>query len=156
MINWDVSSEGISTENGYSWQVEIRDGNGSSTFSGEVSAMKYIIDFKTGGNGVAIGKPSTVDNLFDVNLNTKFEKQIYVYSNALLYGGVYCESPLYIKKGWSTISISQTSNLNNFTTTGFYKCATNSDASTMINLPVQEAFSLEVYENNGVTTIFTN
>lgn len=154
-INSIVGSGGISTENVYSVQIEIRDGNGSSTFSGEVSAMKYIIDFKTGGNGVAIGKPSTVDNLFDVNLNTKINNSLSVSKAASFYGGVYCESQLFIKKGWYTVSISQTSNLNDFTTTGFYKCVTNSDASTMYNLPVKEAFSLEVYENNGVTQIFT-
>lgn len=154
-INSIVGNGSISTENIYSVQIEIRDGNGSSTFKGEVPAMKYIIDFKTGGDGIAIGKPSISTNLFDVNLNTKFNKALTIYGNTMFYGGIYCYKPLRLDKGWDTIVIHQTVDLNTITTTGFYKCTTNMDASTIRNLPVQEAFSLEVYENNGVTQIFT-
>src|SRR5699024_8813598 len=38
-----------------------------------VPAMSYVIDFKAGGKGVAIGKPATEDNKLDVKFNTRID-----------------------------------------------------------------------------------
>lgn len=71
-----IGSNGISTEYVYNIQVEIRDSNGSSITGQDVAAMIYPIDFKAGGKGVAIGKPATVDNLFDVSFEANFDKNL--------------------------------------------------------------------------------
>lgn len=66
-----VGSNGISTEYMYNIQIEVRDSVGSSTVNQDVPAMSYVIDFKAGGKGVAIGKPATEDGIFDVNLDIR-------------------------------------------------------------------------------------
>lgn len=71
-----IGSNGISTEYTYNIQVEIRDTNGSSITGQDVGAMLYTIDFKAGGKGIAIGKPATNDNLFDVSFESNFDKNL--------------------------------------------------------------------------------
>ena len=70
-VDKTIGSNGISTEYIYNIQIEIRDSNGSSIVGRDVPAMSYVIDFKAGGKGIAIGKPATEDGVFDVNLNIK-------------------------------------------------------------------------------------
>ena len=70
-VDKTIGSNGISTEYVYNIQIEVRDSNGSSIVGRDVPAMSYVIDFKAGGKGVAIGKPATEDGVFDVNLNIK-------------------------------------------------------------------------------------
>lgn len=54
------------------------------------------------------------------------------------------------------ILVPRSSNLNTYTTAGFYYNPNNSDASTMTNLPTQVAFSLLVERHNGVKQTFTS
>lgn len=90
-----IGSNGISTEYVYNIQIEIRDSNGSSIIGQDVGAMLYTIDFKAGGRGVAIGKPATEDNVFDVKFNTKvdgwasFKNELYVDRNVKIAGLFY-------------------------------------------------------------------
>ena len=53
------------------------------------------------------------------------------------------------------IVIPRNSNLNNYTTAGFYFNAQNNDASTMVNLPVKTAFCLLVEKHAGTKQTFT-
>ena len=121
-----IGSNGISTEYMYNIQIEVRDSVGSSTVNQDVPAMSYVIDFKSGGKGVAIGKPATEDNLFDVNLPIRFS------------GGI---NPIYIPND---------SDLNNYKTPGYYYSPQNSEAATIKNCPEQYAFSLEVIRHATV------
>lgn len=126
-----IGSNGISTEYVYNIQIEVRDSVGSSTVNQDVPAMSYVIDFKSGGKGVAIGKPATVDNLFDINLPTRFNKGI---------------DYIYIPSG---------QNLNNYTKPGFYYNPLNVEAANISNTPVNDAFTLEVSEHAGYRQVFT-
>lgn len=63
----------LSTENLYPITITVKDSAGSSSISKDLPAMKYIIDFKTGGKGVAFGKPAQSDGL-DIAMNTTFRK----------------------------------------------------------------------------------
>lgn len=119
-VDKTIGSNGISTEYVYNIQIEVRDSNGSSIVGRDVPAMSYVIDFKAGGKGVAIGKPATVDNLFDVNLPIRFSAGI---------------DPIYIPEN---------SDLNNYKTPGYYYHPQNSGAATIKNCPTNYAFSLEV------------
>lgn len=126
-----IGSNGINTEYVYNIQIEIRDSNGSSIVGQDVGAMLYTIDFKAGGKGVAIGKPASEDNLFEINFPTRFT------------GGI---NYVYIPSG---------QNLNNYMTPGFYYNQTNTEVANIANTPVNEAFTLEVSKHNGVTQTFT-
>lgn len=126
-----IGSNGISTEYMYNIQIEVRDSVGRSTVNQDVPAMTYIIDFKSGGKGVAIGKPATEDNLFDINLQTRFS------------GGI------------NYIRIPKGDNLNNYTKTGYYYNDNNSDVASIGNTPVNEAFTLEVSKHAGIRQVFT-
>lgn len=70
-VDKTIGSNGISTEYIYNIQIEVRDSNGSSIVGRDVPAMSYVIDFKAGGKGVAIGKPATEDNMLDVAFNIR-------------------------------------------------------------------------------------
>lgn len=126
-----IGSNGISTEYLYNIQIEVRDSVGSSTVNQDVPAMSYVIDFKAGGKGVAIGKPATEDNLFDINLPTRFNKGI---------------DYIYIPSG---------QNLNNYTKPGFYYNHLNAEAANISNTPVNDAFTLEVSKHAGYRQVFT-
>lgn len=126
-----IGSNGISTEYTYNIQIEIRDSNGSSIIGRDVGAMLYTIDFKAGGRGVAIGKPATSDNLFEINFPTRFT------------GGV---DYIYIPSG---------RNLNDYTTPGFYYNPLNAEATNIANTPINESFTLEVSKHAGVRQTFT-
>lgn len=126
-----IGSNEISTEYVYNIQIEIRDSNGSSIIGQDVGAMLYTIDFKSGGKGVAIGKPATEDNLFEINFPTRFT------------GGI---NYIYIPSG---------RNLNDYTTPGFYYNPLNVEATNIANTPVNESFTLEVSRHAGVRQIFT-
>ena len=130
-VDKTIGSNGISTEYIYNIQIEIRDSNGSSIVGRDVPAMSYVIDFKAGGKGVAIGKPATEDNLFDINLQTRFS------------GGI------------GYIRIPKGANLNNYTKTGYYYNDYNSDVVDIGNTPTNEAFTLEVSKHAGIRQVFT-
>lgn len=125
-----IGSGSISTEYIYNIQIEVRDSVGSSSLGQDVSAMFFSIDVKNGGKGVAIGKPATEDNLFDINLPTKFNK------------------------GIDYILIPNGSDLNNYITPGFYYSHSNTDTSGIKNMAANEAFALEVSKHAGVRQTF--
>lgn len=125
-----IGSGSISTEYIYNIQIEVRDSVGSSSLGQDVSAMFFSIDVKNGGKGVAIGKPATEDNLFDINLPTKFNK------------------------GIDYILIPNGSDLNNYKTPGFYYSHSSTDTSGIKNMAANEAFALEVSKHAGVRQTF--
>ncbi len=130
-VNQVIGNNGISTEYTYNIRITVRDSVGSSTYSIDVPAMLYTMDFKAGGKGVAIGKPATTDNLFEVNFPTRFT------------GGI---DYVYIPSG---------QNLNNYKTPGFYYNPTNTEVANISNTPVNDAFTLEVSKHAGVKQTFT-
>lgn len=63
--NWD-------TENSYQIRVYVSD-SGGTTYSSTatLASMAYVIDFKSGGTGVAFGKVAEYDNTFEVNFDVR-------------------------------------------------------------------------------------
>lgn len=51
-------------------------GSGTTTKTTTLAAAVFAIDFKSGGKGVAIGKPATEESLFDVAFKANFDKGI--------------------------------------------------------------------------------
>ena len=124
-----IGSNGISTEYVYNIQIEIRDSNGSSIIGQDVGAMLYTIDFKAGGKGIAIGKPATEDNLFDINFPARFS------------GGV------------DYVIIPDNADLNNYRTAGFYRIPYDGNGtvggSSIKNSPIKSCFSMKVEQARG-------
>lgn len=61
----------------------------------------------------------------------------------------------WIKSDFSPTNVPNGSNLNSYTTPGYYSQPSNSQTTNNLNMPEKVAFSLHVYANSGVTQIFT-
>lgn len=96
-VNQTIGSNGISTEYVYNIQIEVRDSNGSSIVDRDVPAMSYVIDFKAGGEGVAIGKPATEDNMLDVKFNTKIDGSLSTGGEVSSSSNIKASGTLYQK-----------------------------------------------------------
>ena len=81
-VSQNLSPE-FSIENSYEIKVTVTDGDGSSYSSYATRTLpssKFLIDFKAGGDGIAIGK-SAENAGFDICMDTKFEKEIDIYGS---------------------------------------------------------------------------
>ena len=96
-VDKTIGSNGISTEYVYNIQIEIRDSNGSSIVGRDVPAMSYVIDFKAGGKGVAIGKPATQDNKLDVKFNTRIDGSLSTGGEVSSSSNIKASGTLYQK-----------------------------------------------------------
>lgn len=75
-----ILSATFSIDKSYEVKVTVADSVGSSYVTRTLSSGKFIIDFKAGGDGVAIGKAA--ENVgFDVYMDTKFEKSVMIDGN---------------------------------------------------------------------------
>ena len=72
-----ILSATFSIDKSYEVKVTVADSVGSSYVTRTLSSGKFIIDFKAGGDGVAIGKAAENAG-FDVYMDTKFEKSVTV------------------------------------------------------------------------------
>ena len=81
-----VGGGNISTETTYSTRGWVNDGNGS-TYSDVITigTVKYPIDVKAGGTGVAIGKVAE-DDIFDVRLPAKFRSPVTIDESVTVKG----------------------------------------------------------------------
>ena len=80
----------LSIENSYEIKVTVADGDGSSYSSYATRTLpsaKFLIDFKAGGDGIAIGKAAE-NSGFDVYMDTKFEKSVTTRGEIEIYDSV--------------------------------------------------------------------
>ena len=68
-------SPAFSIDNSYEIKVTVADDAGSSYATRTLPSAKFLIDFKSGGDGIAIGKAAENPG-FDVYMDTKFEKSV--------------------------------------------------------------------------------
>lgn len=81
-VSQNLSPE-FSVDNSYEIKVTVTDGDGSpysSYATRTLPSSKFLIDFKAGGDGIAIGKAAENAG-FDVYMDTKFEKEIDIYGS---------------------------------------------------------------------------
>ena len=74
-----VGANNYSLEYAYDVRVTVTDSGGSTNQTSTVQPLKFIIDFRSGGKGVAIGKPSTLYNHFELALPFKQMSSRYVH-----------------------------------------------------------------------------
>lgn len=90
-----IGDNKLSVDNQYNIQITIIDfkkGTSASTYT--LSAAAFTIDFKSGGKGVAIGKPADTDNLFDVKWATRIRDTLTVNKNATVGGLTIGNNPV--------------------------------------------------------------
>ena len=75
-----ILSATFSIDKSYEVKVTVADSVGSSYVTRTLSSGKFIIDFKAGGDGIAIGKAAENPG-FDVYMDTKFEKSVTIDGN---------------------------------------------------------------------------
>ncbi len=85
-----IGNGGLSTEQRYSIRVTVADANGNTPLTRELPSLKYIIDIKNGGNGIAFGKVAEADNYAEFGFNAMFQngKGIWAYRPDGSYSGV--------------------------------------------------------------------
>lgn len=108
-----IGGGGISTENSYHVRVYVSD-SGGETYSTTLSigTVKFPIDVKSGGTGVAIGKVAETENLFDVGWSAQFRGAIKATVSETIGTNLMFNANL------------DAVDLNNITSygTGFYRC----------------------------------
>lgn len=132
-----IGSGGISTDLSYMVKATVSDAEGSTpSHTASVGSQKYPIDVKKGGNAVAIGKAAETDNLFDVNLATKFNK------GADVTGNITATGTINVNSGKATIDGST----GNITSSGSINAT--GDITTDGSVDVVDG-----YKQNGVTFV---
>lgn len=80
-----ILSATFSIDKSYEVKVTVADSVGSSYVTRTLSSGKFIIDFKAGGDGIAIGKAAENAG-FDVDMDTTFKKSITTHGEIEIYG----------------------------------------------------------------------
>ena len=97
-----ILSAEFSIDKSYEVKVTVADSVGSSYVTRALSSGKFIIDFKAGGDGVAIGKAAENAG-FDVYMDTKFEKSVTTRGDFCVTGATTLDGNLtgkYITGTW--------------------------------------------------------
>ena len=79
-----VGSGSLSNESNYYFNILVSDG-AASEVQGILSTAQYILDFKAGGKGIAVGKVAELEDLFDVYWKTQFRQGIEVNPKLRIY-----------------------------------------------------------------------
>lgn len=69
-----IGDDALSTENTYDVYVTVTDSGGSSYTITSLTSMKFAIDIKSGGTGIAFGKAAETDDLADFAWTAKFRE----------------------------------------------------------------------------------
>lgn len=104
-----VSNSTIDVDQSYTVTVTASDDKGSSSVSVTIPFAYYTMDFKSGGKGVAFGKPAVNDGL-DINMPTTIRNDLSVTGNLSVTGWteslLYSTSHLYFGSSKNTQNVS--------------------------------------------------
>lgn len=70
-VTESITGNTFSTESSYDIHVTVTDSNGSSSTTGILPSMKFVVDFLAGGNGAAVGKVAELEGVFDIGFKTR-------------------------------------------------------------------------------------
>lgn len=81
-----VGDNALNVDTSYEFTIKVTDSkNGTTSVTKTLGGARFPIDFKAGGKGVSIGKPSELDDAFDVNYKAYFRQDMVLDSpNAIL------------------------------------------------------------------------
>lgn len=110
----------LNIENSYDFHITVSDTNGSSYAISSLTSMKFVIDVKSGGTGIAFGKVAETDGLADFGYQVK------------LSGGI------------SQVILPNGTDLNTLLTPNIYS-GNNTNSAEYVNVPFTSGtFTLEV------------
>lgn len=128
-----IGGGALSIESSYDIIVSIDDGTDSSTAEATLPSMKFPIDVRSGGTGIAFGKTAELDGVAEFEFDGKFNKP--VYGKAL---------------GMDRLpAVPANSDFNEYKDPGCYAVQSNALAATCANIPVDRAGRLEVWSATG-------
>ena len=93
-----IGDGGISANTSYDIRLTIQDAFETVTKTITIPTAKTTLDFRNGGNGIAVGKVAESDG-FEVDWNSKFNKQVDVEGTTNLKGAVNVSSKTNLKLG---------------------------------------------------------
>ena len=93
-----IGGGGISANTSYDIRLTIQDAFETVTKTITIPTAKTTLDFRNGGNGIAVGKVAESDG-FEVDWNSKFNKQVDVEGTTNLKGAVNVSSKTNLKLG---------------------------------------------------------
>lgn len=132
-VNNVIGSNSISTESSYDIHITVSDSGGSSYATGTLTSMKFVVDFLSGGTGIAFGKTAEIEDTAEFEFDAKFNSP--VYGKAL---------------GMDRLpAIPENSDVNNYLDPGCFSVQSNAIAATCTNLPVARAGRFEVWSSTG-------
>lgn len=71
-VNKVIGGNALSIENSYDIHITVADDGGNSYVITNLTSMKFSIDIKSGGTGIAFGKAAETDNVADIAYQAKF------------------------------------------------------------------------------------
>lgn len=83
-VNKTISD--FNTEKTYDFRITVEDSNDKIIKSGTLTALKFLMDLKSGGNGIAFGKPAELANTADFEFEVMVRKKAIFANNKCLYG----------------------------------------------------------------------
>lgn len=119
-----IGSNGLSIENTYDIHITVTDGSGSSYAVSSLMSLKFSIDIRSGGTGVAFGKAAEQDNIADFGYQAKFT------------GGI------------EQIVLTNGTDLNDLLTPNIYS-GSNANSANYVNLPFTSGTFTLVVESSG-------
>ena len=66
-----VGSNSLSTESSYDFHITVADGSGSSYATTILTSMLLTVDYLRGGRGIAFGKTAELEDVCDINFQTR-------------------------------------------------------------------------------------
>lgn len=121
----------FSVDNSYKFRIQVADYFKTVKFELEVGTAFTLMDFSSGGQGMAIGKVAETENLLDVAL------------------------PILARDGISYATIPTGTDLNDMTSPGFYGSDVTAAGSAYGNCPITAGtFTLEVMSAGGSGQIY--
>lgn len=146
---------GKSTESSFVVQIKVTDSFGTvTTTTIDVGTAAPVLDFKSNGKGLGIGTVATNDGL-TVGMSSTFNGYSNFKGNSdhqgveSFNGATYFNDTIRMNKGYWGARIPANSDLNNYTTPGFYYTPLSADAKTIAHSPTQIAYCLEVFQHAG-------
>lgn len=140
-----IGNDDLEIDNTYTVEIIVTDGQGTSTATKTVNGIRLPIDVLYQNKGIAFGKPASLDNTAEFEYDVQFNNPVEFKSDAKFSAAVYGRLI-----GLDSVpAISANSDLDNYLTPGCYKITSNSNASSITNIPTAKAGRLIVTSSTG-------
>ena len=130
----------LSTDYSYDIRYTLTDAFGSIIVVDTLSTASVLMDFKSGGTGIGVGKVAETDNLFDCGMNAKFRGMVSGKVASL--------------DGYDSVIATD---FNNYKEVGIYTIGSDAEMQNIANRPCDNAGTLYVKNsfNDGRATTGT-